>query len=163
MESFGARLAELRRQHNLTQNDIADRLNISAQAVSKWENDLTSPDIDTLLKLADIFNISTDELLGKNKIEPVYLPTEQRKDINQLVFRIIVDSVDGDRVRINLPMAAVKIFVNNDSVKIFSGNKALENIDFNQIFALVEQGVIGELVSVDSADGDHVRILVESI
>ncbi|MBQ1303776.1 MAG: helix-turn-helix transcriptional regulator, partial [Erysipelotrichaceae bacterium] len=80
MESFGARLAELRRQHNLTQNDIADRLNISAQAVSKWENDLTSPDIDTLLKLADIFNISTDELLGKNKIEPVYLPTEQRKD-----------------------------------------------------------------------------------
>ncbi|MBQ2213056.1 MAG: helix-turn-helix transcriptional regulator [Erysipelotrichaceae bacterium] len=163
MESFGARLAELRRQHNLTQNDIADRLNISAQAVSNWENDLTSPDIDTLLKLADIFNISTDELLGKNKIEPVYLPTEQRKDINQLVFRIIVDSVDGDRVRINLPMAAVKIFVNNDSVKIFSGNKALENIDFNQIFALVEQGVIGELVSVDSADGDHVRILVESI
>lgn len=163
MESFGARLAELRRQHNLTQNDIADRLNISAQAVSKWENDLTSPDIDTLLKLADIFNISTDELLGNNKIEPVYLPTEQRKDINQLVFRIIVDSVDGDRVRINLPMAAVKIFVNNDSVKVFSGNKALENIDFNQIFALVEQGVIGELVSVDSADGDHVRILVESI
>ncbi|MBR2826981.1 MAG: helix-turn-helix transcriptional regulator [Erysipelotrichaceae bacterium] len=163
MESFGARLAELRRQNNLTQNDIADRLNISAQAVSKWENDLTSPDIDTLLKLADIFNISTDELLGKNKIEPVYLPTEQRKDINQLVFRIIVDSVDGDRVRINLPMAAVKIFVNNDSVKVFSGNKALENIDFNQIFALVEQGVIGELVSVDSADGDHVRILVESI
>ena len=163
MESFGARLAELRRQHNLTQNDIADRLNISAQAVSKWENDLTSPDIDTLLKLADIFNISTDELLGKNKIETVYLPTEQRKDINQLVFRIIVDSVDGDRVRINLPMAAVKIFVNNDSVKVFSGNKALENIDFNQIFALVEQGVIGELVSVDSADGDHVRILVESI
>ena len=163
MESFGARLAELRRQHNLTQNDIADRLNISAQAVSNWENDLTSPDIDTLLKLADIFNISTDELLGKNKIEPVYLPTEQRKDINQLVFRIIVDSVDGDRVRINLPMAAVKIFVNNDSVKVFSGNKALENIDFNQIFALVEQGVIGELVSVDSADGDHVRILVESI
>ena len=60
MESFGTRLADLRREHNLTQNDIADRLNISAQAVSKWENDLTSPDIDTLLKLSDIFNISVD-------------------------------------------------------------------------------------------------------
>ena len=62
MESFGARLAELRRQNNLTQNDIADRLNISAQAVSKWENDLTSPDIDTLLKLADIFTSTVMEI-----------------------------------------------------------------------------------------------------
>ena len=143
MESFGTRLADLRREHNLTQNDIADRLNISAQAVSKWENDLTSPDIDTLLKLSDIFNISVDELLGKKKQEPVYVPVEARKDINKMVLRITVDSNDGDRVRVNLP------------------NKALEGIDFNQIYALVEQGVIGELVSVDSADGDHVRITVE--
>ncbi len=161
MESFGTRLADLRREHNLTQNDIADRLNISAQAVSKWENDLTSPDIDTLLKLSDIFNITVDELLGKKKQEPVYIPTERRKDINKMVLRITVESVDGDRVRVNLPMAAVRIFLNNDSAKVFSGNKALEEIDFNQIYALVEQGVIGELVSVDSADGDHVRITVE--
>ena len=160
MESFGTRLADLRREHNLTQNDIADRLNISAQAVSKWENDLTSPDIDTLLKLSDIFNITVDELLGK-KQEPVYLPAEERKDINKMVLKITVDSVSGDRVRVNLPMAAVRIFLNNDSVKVFSGNKALEGIDFNQVYALVEQGIIGELVSVDSADGDHVRITVE--
>ncbi|MBE6115994.1 MAG: helix-turn-helix domain-containing protein [Erysipelotrichaceae bacterium] len=161
MESFGTRLADLRREHNLTQNDIADRLNISAQAVSKWENDLTSPDIDTLLKLSDIFNITVDELLGKKKQEPVYVPTEERKDINKMVLRITVDSNEGDKVRVNLPMAAVKIFLNNDSVKLFSGNKALENIDFNQIYTLVEQGIIGELVSVDSADGEHVRITVE--
>ena len=161
MESFGTRLADLRREHNLTQNDIADRLNISAQAVSKWENDLTSPDIDTLLKLSDIFNITVDELLGKKKQEPIYLPTEERKDINKMVLRITVDSNEGDKVRVNLPMAAVKIFLNNDSVKLFSGNKALENIDFNQIYTLVEQDIIGELVSVDSADGEHVRITVE--
>ncbi|MBR2792922.1 MAG: helix-turn-helix transcriptional regulator, partial [Erysipelotrichaceae bacterium] len=50
MESFGTRLANIRREHNLTQNDIADRLNVSAQAVSKWENDLTSPDINTIME-----------------------------------------------------------------------------------------------------------------
>ena len=44
---------------------------------------------------------------------------------------------------------------------MFSGNKALEGIDFNQLFAMVEQGIIGELVSVESADGDHVSITVE--
>ncbi|MBR0473396.1 MAG: helix-turn-helix transcriptional regulator [Erysipelotrichaceae bacterium] len=161
MESFGTRLANLRREHNLTQNDIADRLNISAQAVSKWENDLTSPDIDTLLKLADIFDITVDELLGKKKKETLYVPAEERKDINKLMFRIRVLSVEGDRVNVNLPMAAVKILVNNDTVNMFSGNKALEGIDFNQLYAMVEQGIIGELVSVESADGDRVSITVE--
>jgi len=43
----------------------------------------------------------------------------------------------------------------------FNSNDALQDIDLNQIFALVEQGVIGELVTVDSADGDHVSITVE--
>ncbi|MBQ9037390.1 MAG: helix-turn-helix transcriptional regulator [Erysipelotrichaceae bacterium] len=161
MESFGTRLANLRREHNLTQNDIADRLNISAQAVSKWENDLTSPDIDTLLKLADIFDITVDELLGKKKKETLYVPTEERKDINKLMLRIRVLSADGDQVNVNLPMQAVKILVNNNTVNMFSGNKALEGIDFNQLYAMVEQGIIGELVSVESADGDHVRITVE--
>lgn len=161
MESFGTRLADLRREHNLTQNDIADRLNISAQAVSKWENDLTSPDIDTLLKLADIFDITVDELLGKKKKETLYVPTEERKDINKLMLRIRVLSADGDKVNVNLPMQAVKILVNNNTVNMFSGNKALEGIDFNQLYAMVEQGIIGELVSVESADGDHVSITVE--
>ena len=161
MESFGTRLANLRREHNLTQNDIADRLNISAQAVSKWENDLTSPDIDTLIKLSDIFDITVDELLGKQKKETVYLPVEERKDINKLMLKIRVLSVDGDKVNVNLPMAAVKVFVNNDTVNMFSGNKALEGIDFNQLYAMVEQGIIGELVSVESAEGDHVSITVE--
>lgn len=160
MESFGTRLANIRKEKNLTQNDIADKLNISAQAVSKWENDLTSPDIETLIKLSDIFTISLDDLVGKKKSEPVYLPESERKDVNKMILRINVDSAEGDKVRMNLPMAAIKIFVNNDS-PIFSGNKALEGIDFNQIYALVEQGMIGELLTVDSADGDHVTITVE--
>ena len=42
-----------------------------------------------------------------------------------------------------------------------SGKVNLNNIDFKKIFELVEQGVIGELVSIDSADGDHVTITVE--
>ena len=162
MESFGTRLVDIRKEHNMTQNDIADRLNISAQAVSKWENDMTMPDIDTLVKLSDIFDMSLDELVGKQKSEPTLVPAEQRKDINKMVFRIRVVSHDGDQVRVNLPMAAVKIFINNDTANsVFVGNKALEGIDFNQIYAMVEQGIIGELVSIDSADGDHVTITVE--
>ena len=161
MESFGNRLAEIRKQHNLTQNDIAEKLDISPQAVSKWENDLTSPDIDTLIKLAEIFNISIDELVGKKNYEVQYVEQEERKDISKLMLRIRVDTTAGDRIRVNLPVLAVKALINNDSVKLISGDSALEAIDFNQIMNMVEQGLIGELVSVDSADGDHVSVVVE--
>ena len=160
MESFGTRLANVRKQHNLTQNDIADRLHISAQAVSKWENDLTSPDIDTLIKLSEIYDMSMDELIGKEKTEPIYLAKEERKSIESLMLKIVVNSKEGDSVKINLPMAAVKAFLNNDT-SVFTGNKALEAIDFNQIYSLAEQGMMGELVSMESADGDYVTITVE--
>ena len=162
MESFGTRLADIRRQHNLTQNDIADRLNISAQAVSKWENDLTMPDIDTMIKLSDIFNMSLDELAGKQKKEPVLVAEEKRKDIDSMVLRTRIESRDGDIIKFNLPMAAVRLFINNKSTAtVFSGNSALESVDFEQIYRMAEQGLIGELVSIESADGDHVTVTVE--
>jgi len=162
MESFGSRLARLRKEHDITQNDIAERLNISPQAVSKWENDITSPDIDTLIKLSEIFGVSVDELVGNKHREPEYLPEEKRVDMSELMLRISVDSSAGDRVRLNLPMLAVKAFLNNDTIKTFEGNRALENIDLDQIYKLAEQGLMGELVSVDSGE-DHVSITVEQI
>ena len=60
--TFGQKLQTLRKEKGLTQNDIADQVNVTAQAVSKWENDLASPDIDILIKCSlkeftDNFNL----------------------------------------------------------------------------------------------------------
>ncbi len=157
METFGMRLGRIRKENNYTQETIANKLNVTAQAVSKWENDVTSPDIDTLIMLADIFNISIDELVGRasNSI------TTTKKDINKMILKIIVDSNEKDKVRVNLPMGIVKILVESGSVTSIVNNKSLNDIDFKQIISLVEQGIIGEIVSVDSSEGDHVRIIVE--
>ena len=57
-ETFGQRFARLRKNLGLKQDDIAEKVNISAQAVSKWENDLSAPDISTLPILADILTFS---------------------------------------------------------------------------------------------------------
>ena len=73
IETFGQRFTKLRKEKGLTQEDIANRVNISAQAVSKWENDISMPDITVLILLADIFDISLDELLGRNKKQDVKL------------------------------------------------------------------------------------------
>lgn len=61
--SLGKRLAQLRKNANLTQSELGDKLNISAQAISKWENDTSEPDIATLRKLADIYNIRISDIL----------------------------------------------------------------------------------------------------
>lgn len=162
-ETFGQRFSRLRKNKGFTQEDVATRINITAQAVSKWENDISSPDISILPELADMLCVSLDELLGKETIQPMeILPEGQRKDINKLILRIIVDSEDGDKVRVNLPLAIVKLCIETGmSLPEVNGSKALQNVDLTQVLALAEKGVIGELVRIDSADGDHVVIVVE--
>ena len=125
MESFGNRLASIRKEHHMTQNDVAEKLHVSPQAVSKWENDITSPDIPTLITLSEIYHMSLDEMTGKKKAEPAY--TEEKKDIRSLFLKIFIDSAEGDTVKVNLPMVAVEVFLQSDS-KILSGNAALEGI-----------------------------------
>lgn len=60
------RLKALRAEKNMSQKELASKLFVSAQAVSKWERDEATPNPDTIIKMADIFGVSTDSLLGKN-------------------------------------------------------------------------------------------------
>lgn len=163
MATFGQRFAGYRKDKKLTQEEVAERLNISAQAVSKWENDISMPDISLLSDIADLFEVSIDELLGREDKKAVaVLPEGERRDINKMILRVSVDSSDGDRVKVNLPMALVKVCIEcGMTMPEIGGNEYLKNLDLAQILALVEQGVVGELVSVDSADGDHVSVWVE--
>ena len=64
-QTMGKRIAAARKAKGLTQDQLAEKLGVTAQAVSKWENDLSCPDISTLPALADIFNVTVDELLGR--------------------------------------------------------------------------------------------------
>ena len=63
--NFGKILSELRKHKNITQEELAAELGVTAAAVSKWENNYTLPDILMLCALADFFQVTTDELLGR--------------------------------------------------------------------------------------------------
>lgn len=161
-ETFGQRFLRLRKARGLTQEDIAKKLNISAQAVSKWENDISSPDISLLPELASVFNITIDELLGKETNKTEVLPEGKRKDINSMMLYINILSADGDKVKVNLPMSLIIACVNSGiNISNISSNNKLNEIDFSQIIALVEQGVVGKLVEIESKDGDTLVISVE--
>lgn len=160
-ETFGQRLQRLRKQANLTQEDVAAKLNITFQAVSKWENDLTAPDISVLNELSDILNVSLDELLGKQP-STQFVPEQNRKDINKMFLHIKALSSDGDKVIINLPLAVVKVFLDSGmEIPISMGKVSLEKIDFKQIYEIVASGVVGKIAEVESADGDRVEIWVD--
>ena len=62
--NLGETIKKLRRQKDITQEQLAEYLNISSQAVSKWETDLSLPDITLIPMLANIFDVSADVLLG---------------------------------------------------------------------------------------------------
>ncbi|MBR3767131.1 MAG: helix-turn-helix transcriptional regulator [Clostridia bacterium] len=61
--NFGERIYELRSQMGMSQGDLADSLDVSRQAVSKWENNSAVPELDKLLKMSELFGVSLDELV----------------------------------------------------------------------------------------------------
>lgn len=82
-EKFGAFVSELRKQKNLTQKELAQKLFISDKAVSKWERGLSMPDITLLIPLANLLGVTTTELLSGQHIHvPEQLNVQQ---VEQLV------------------------------------------------------------------------------
>ena len=164
-QTLGKRIGALRREKGLKQDELAEKLGISPQAVSKWETDQTCPDISLLPTLAKILGVSVDELLsGKQEFAPAVrmLPEAERKNIEDMMLRIVIESNDGDHVRVNLPLALVKVALDSGIMpSLTSNNDALKSIDFAKIYELVKQGAIGNLVEMESADGETLRIFVE--
>lgn len=60
---LGSRIKKLRKENNLSQEQLAEKLNVSRQAISKWESNKAYPDIDNLILLRDIFNVTLDDLI----------------------------------------------------------------------------------------------------
>ena len=64
MTTIGKNIRKLRKERGMTQEELATRLNISAQAVSKWEMETCSPDISLIVPLSTLFGVSADVLFG---------------------------------------------------------------------------------------------------
>ena len=163
--TLGKRIAILRRAKELKQDELAEKLGVSPQAVSKWENDQTCPDISLLPLLSKILGVSVDELLSGQKEEAPtvrLLPAGERKDIGDMMIRIVLTNMSGDMARVNLPLAIIEVMMESEmNLSQISGNQALKSIDLGRIMDMVRWGAIGNLVEVESADGDTVRIFVE--
>lgn len=174
--TLGQRIAYYRGLKNLKQNELADILGVSAQAVSKWENDISCPDISILPMLAQTLNVTIEELLTGAPKEPVVrqLTAEEQKQKKDRILRIIVDDLEGgDKIRVNLPIALVRVGLEmglnmnditankgDDDGKKSSKMDMMKNINLDQLMCLIDEGAIGKLVEVESKDA-RVEIFVE--
>ena len=162
-ETLGAKIARLRKEKGYTQEEFSQLLDVTAQAVSKWENDLSCPDIMLLPKIAQLFETSVDELLGRES------PRTQNKNVNEapsadiskLNLRIRVTRENQNPINVSFPLTTVKKFA-----KLGTGIAGILNVNspeidgnkIDSIFNLVDEGVTGELLNVIDESGQHVVI-----
>ncbi len=81
--NLGEKLYELRKAKNLTQDEVAEKLNVTRQTISKWETNQSTPDFDKILPLCELYDISTEELLrGEKQGQKIEENEKEKKDKN---------------------------------------------------------------------------------
>ena len=84
-QTLGMMISSLRKEKGMTQLELAERMGVTDKAVSKWERDLSFPDINSIPKLAEIFEVSVDELMQ--------VKTDTKENIDKNKVDEIVDTV----------------------------------------------------------------------
>ena len=86
-KTLGMMIVELRKEKGMTQLELAEKMGVTDKAVSKWERDLSCPDINSLPNLADILGVTVDELMQIKK--EAENPSQSVQDIIQLIFKAV--------------------------------------------------------------------------
>lgn len=86
MKSIGETISSLRKKKELTQNELAEKMNVTDKAVSKWERDLSCPDVNTISRLAEVLDVSVEELLNAKEQRK---SNSKMKDLVNLIFKAV--------------------------------------------------------------------------
>ena len=163
-ESFGAALAEHRKKQDMTQRQLADKLNVTDKAVSKWERGLSYPDVTLLEPLADALMVSVETLLRCEgpapirKDEAMQEEQKQQEPIQNLV-ELSSENLKRERRRSKKRIAAVAAIL---IVLTIAGNlyyraeqKHLHRVENMGTVMLVEKDKTGTYLYVESLDREH--------
>lgn len=95
--SFGENLTNLRRQKGWSQDDLANNLDLSRQAISKWENETSKPDIDNIKKISKIFSIKIDDLINNelpdDKAVTLDVKKEEKREKTITIIKLMIIAV----------------------------------------------------------------------
>jgi len=103
--TIGQFIAALRKANGLTQQDVADRLNVSNKAVSRWERDECAPDLSVIPALAEMFGVTCDELLKGKRITEPTSPERKELKVDKQVKALINRSLSGFKTLVFIALA----------------------------------------------------------
>lgn len=161
-ETIGSRISQARKAKGFTQEQFSQMLDVTAQAVSKWENDVSCPDIQLLPKIAELLDMTTDELLTGKKGKHKEANQNADIDTSNLKVNINVTKPNQNPVNVSLPLSMIKKFAKiGNGISGIIGNGAIDSIKFDEILTLIENGATGEILNVVSEDNTNVSITIK--
>ena len=158
MAGIGENIAALRKKNGLTQEELSEKMCVTAQAVSKWENDLSCPDVENIRSMAKLFGVTVDELLNGVKDVPE-LKSDEPDKVAKRILHIQVNTGAETTISVRIPtMVFLKMAENGTLGKLLGDELDTEQLDV--ILEIIRSGTVGSIVSVDQRN-THVEIAVE--
>lgn len=158
---IGSNIAALRKEKGITQEELANALGVSAQAVSKWENNSSCPDVSLLTVIADYFGVTVDALL-RSGAEEITRADPPSTDNNVAAVRggkrnvrIKVTQPNGKETNVKVPFGVVKMGLRVGNVF------GLQRDVADKIGALLDDPAAADILSIDGENGEHVTISIE--
>ena len=149
---IGNKINQLRKLSGMTQEQLAEKLNVSRQTISKWESDSTSPDLESIVKISRIFHVSLDDLLKEGEAGVANKPDEQitLEDLMKI-------NLHNRKMTLLLISGLIFIMV---SILNFAYVIALQSTTLSTQYMLYRYIVTGQY---ENAPIDYMRLMIPSI
>lgn len=151
METIGKNIAYYRKKQGYTQEELSEKMNVTSQAISKWENDLSYPDLTTTMELAAVLGVSVDQLL-KGYVDAPVATDANSEQIAQRILRIHTQTVCEEtpiEVTVRVPVAMLLAADENGTLGELVGESADQ---VAMAIGMIRNGVKGTIVDCQSGD-----------
>ena len=157
-EHIGQHIAYYRKKSGMTQEQLAEKMEVTAQAVSKWENGLTCPDLDSVARLADYLGVTVEQLIYGDAAVPAVQVVETPQ-VGRRVLCIHIQTQVGvaTNVTVRFPVELLLRAYELGNLEALVGEEAPY---VEQAIEMIRQGTVGSLVDVDT---DQACIKIEVV
>lgn len=156
--TIGQNIAFYRKKAGMTQEELSEKIGVTAQAISKWENDLSYPDLEIVRRLAEIFGITVDQLLnGEDSVPAVRVVETEHPE--KRILQICVETEGTTKVNVRIPVGLVEKAHAAGKLQHLLGEQAgaLESA-----MEIIRMGAVGPIVDVKD-DNSNTTVRIEVI
>lgn len=156
--TIGQNIASYRKKAGMTQEELSEKIGFTAQAISKWENDLSYPDLEIVRKLAEIFGVTVDQLLnGEDSVPPVQVVETEHPE--KRIVQICVETGGTTKVNVRIPVGLVEKMYQEGKLTELMG----EGEEFPEgVIDLIQMGAVGPIVDIKD-DNSNTTVRIEVI